>query len=112
MLVDEIQYVYHSQGVSINNKHIEVILRKVAPLNKVRVIEEGDTSFVAGDMIWEDDVARIEQEIRNDNERRIKVAVQNLAGDILVSLDKPDEEFDGYIGQPITEEFERLHDLS
>ena len=107
MLVDEIQYVYHSQGVSINNKHIEVILRKVAPLNKVRVIEEGDTSFVAGDMIWEDDVAKIEQEIRNDNERRIRVAVENLAGDILVSLDRPDESFDEYIGQPITEEFIR-----
>ena len=107
MLVDEIQYVYHSQGVSINNKHIEVILRKVAPLNKVRVIEEGDTSFVAGDMIWNDDVAKVEQEIRNDNERRIRLAVQNLEGDILLSLDKPDDEFDQYVGQPLTEDILR-----
>ena len=104
MLVDEIQYVYHSQGVSINNKHIEVILRKVAPLNKVRVIEEGDTSFVAGDMIWEDDVARVEREITEDNERRIKDAVDKFGGYVLVSLDRPDEELEQYIGQPLTEE--------
>ena len=104
MLVDEIQYVYHSQGVSINNKHIEVILRKVAPLNKVRVIEEGDTSYVAGDMIWEDEVAKIEQEITADNEKRVNDAVENFAGDVLVSTDRPDAEIDPYIGQPLTEE--------
>jgi hypothetical protein len=40
-LVDGIQEVYFSQGVSINNKHIEVILRKVAPVNRVRITEEG-----------------------------------------------------------------------
>ena len=104
MLVDEIQYVYHSQGVSINNKHIEVILRKVAPLNKVRVIEEGDTSFVAGDMIWEDEVANVEKEITDDNERRVKDAAENFAGDVLVALDRPDEELDQFVGQPLTEE--------
>lgn len=107
MLVDEIQYVYHSQGVSINNKHIEVILRKVAPLNKVRVIEEGDTSYVAGDMIWEDDVARTEREITDDNEKRVKDAAENFAGDILVATDRPDAEIDEYIGQPLTEDILR-----
>ncbi len=107
MLVDEIQYVYHSQGVSINNKHIEVILRKVAPLNKVRVIEEGDTSYVAGDMIWEDEVARTERDITRDNERRVKDAADNFAGDILVALDRPDATLDEYLGLPLTEEILR-----
>ena len=106
MLVDEIQYVYHSQGVSINNKHIEVILRKVAPLNKVRVIEEGDTSFVAGDMVWEDEVEKIQQEIQADNEKRVGSAVKNFGGDILVALDRP-EGFEEDIGQPLTEEIFR-----
>ena len=104
MLVDEIQYVYHSQGVSINNKHIEVILRKVAPLNKVRVIEEGDTSFVAGDMVWEDEVAEVIEDIKQDNEKRISRAVDAFAGDTLLAMDNADEEFDGIIGQPLTEE--------
>ena len=104
MLVDEIQNVYNSQGVSINNKHIEVILRKVAPLNKVRVIEEGDTSFVAGDMVWEDEVDAVMNEITNDNERRIAGAVRALSGDTLISADKPDESVDEFIGQKLDED--------
>ena len=104
MLVDEIQNVYNSQGVSINNKHIEVILRKVAPLNKVRVIEEGDTNFVAGDMVWEDDVAQIERQILDDNKRRMTSARDRFAGDILLALDKPEEGIVETIGQPLTEE--------
>ena len=104
MLVDEIQNVYNSQGVSINNKHIEVILRKVAPLNKVRVIEEGDTNFVAGDMVWEDEVRAVEDQIKKDNEARINGAVNSFEGDILLSIDKPDESIQEFVGQPLTEE--------
>ena len=107
MLVDEIQNVYNSQSVTINNKHIEVILRKVAPLNKVRVIEEGDTSFVAGDMIWEDDAENVVREINEDNERRVSDAVKAFNGDILLSTDRPDESIDAFIGQPLTEEIIR-----
>ena len=103
MLVDEIQNVYNSQGVSINNKHIEVILRKVAPLNKVRVVEEGDTSYVAGDMIWEDEAEKTEHEIIEDNERRIKTAIENFAGDILMGVDRMEEGIQEFIGQPLTE---------
>ena len=87
MLVDEIQYVYHSQGVSINNKHIEVILRKVAPLNRVRVIEEGDTSFVAGDIIFNDDAEKVIQEIHTENQNRLNTAQKNFGGDVLISVD-------------------------
>ena len=104
MLVDEIQNVYNSQGVSINNKHIEVILRKVAPLNKVRVIEEGDTNFVAGDMVWEDEVEKIEKQILDDNEKRISDSVKRFGGDMLLSIDKPDEAIIEAVGQPLTEE--------
>ena len=55
-LLDGIQEVYRSQGVSINDKHIETILRKVAPINRVRVIEEGDSSFVSGELVWKEDL--------------------------------------------------------
>ena len=104
MLVDEIQYVYHSQGVSINNKHIEVILRKVAPLNKVRVIEEGDTSFVAGDMVFEDEVEKVKAEIIDDNEKRIKTALDSFEGDLLIDADRVDEETQEFIGKELDEE--------
>ena len=46
-LVDEIQEVYRLQGVPINDKHIEVIVRQM--LQKVEVLEPGDTGLIKGD---------------------------------------------------------------
>ncbi|NTV31233.1 DNA-directed RNA polymerase subunit beta' [candidate division WWE3 bacterium] len=48
-LLKEIQAVYKSQGVSINDKHIEVIIRKMC--DKVRVKSSGDSSFLPGDYV-------------------------------------------------------------
>ena len=46
-IVNEVQEVYRLQGVKINDKHIEVIVRQM--LRKVRIIESGDSSFLNGD---------------------------------------------------------------
>jgi DNA-directed RNA polymerase subunit beta' len=56
-LVDEVQEIYRLQGVRINDKHIEVIVRQM--LRRVRIKEVGDTEFLVGDQIekW-----RFEQE--------------------------------------------------
>ena len=48
-LVDEVQEVYRLQGVKINDKHIEVIVRQM--LRKVRVQEVGDTDFLVGEHV-------------------------------------------------------------
>lgn len=48
-LVDEVQEVYRLQGVKINDKHIEVIVRQM--LRRVRVKEVGDTDFLSGEQI-------------------------------------------------------------
>jgi DNA-directed RNA polymerase subunit beta' len=48
-LVNEIQEVYRMQGVRINDKHIEVIVRQM--LQKVRIIVPGDTQFLEGDVV-------------------------------------------------------------
>ena len=48
-IVNEIQDVYRLQGVSINDKHIETILRQM--LRKALVIEGGDTKFIQGDQV-------------------------------------------------------------
>lgn len=82
-LVDSIQDVYRSQGVSINNKHIEVILRKVAPVNRVRIVDEGDSSFVANDLVWVRDLEREIEEIRAENDKFIKEAVEAIEGKVL-----------------------------
>jgi DNA-directed RNA polymerase subunit beta' len=48
-LVKEVQEVYKSQGVDINDKHIELIVRQM--LKKVRVDQKGDTEFLPGQFI-------------------------------------------------------------
>lgn len=48
-LVNEIQEVYRIQGVKINDKHIEVIVRQM--LQKVKITDPGDTKFLEGDVV-------------------------------------------------------------
>ena len=48
-LVNEIQEVYRLQGVNINDKHIEVIVRQM--LQKVDIVDPGDTPFLAGEQV-------------------------------------------------------------
>jgi len=48
-LIDEVQKVYRSQGVNINDKHIEVIVQRM--LQKVRVDSPGDTELLPGELV-------------------------------------------------------------
>jgi DNA-directed RNA polymerase subunit beta' len=48
-LVHEVQEVYRSQGVSIHDKHIEIIIRQM--LKRVNVIESGDTELLPGELV-------------------------------------------------------------
>jgi DNA-directed RNA polymerase subunit beta' len=48
-LVNEIQEVYRLQGVNINDKHIEVIVRQM--LQKVDIVDPGDTEFLSGEQV-------------------------------------------------------------
>jgi DNA-directed RNA polymerase subunit beta' len=48
-LVHEVQEVYRSQGVSIHDKHIEIIIRQM--LKRVNVIESGDTDLLPGELV-------------------------------------------------------------
>ncbi|MBN1217407.1 MAG: DNA-directed RNA polymerase subunit beta' [Anaerolineae bacterium] len=48
-LLEEVQKVYRSQGVPINDKHIEVIIRQMT--NKVRIVTSGDSDYLAGELL-------------------------------------------------------------
>jgi len=85
-LLDGIQKVYRSQGVSINDKHIETILRKVAPVNRVRVVEEGDSSFVSGELAWKDDVEASIKDIRAQNDKSLDQSYEFLSDYKLVDV--------------------------
>jgi len=63
-LVEEVQQVYRSQGVTIHDKHIELIVRQM--MRKVQIIEPGDTEFLPGDLV---DRRRFEEANREVLER-------------------------------------------
>jgi DNA-directed RNA polymerase subunit beta' len=71
-LIDEIQDVYRLQGVRIDDKHIEVIIRQM--LQKIEVTNGGDTTYLVGELI-----DRIEFEKENDTTkaRKGKIATGN-----------------------------------
>lgn len=71
-LIREVQFAYRTQGVDINDKHIEVIVRQM--LKKCTVDEEGDTDLVSGTMV---DVAAVD-EANEMIENRIKAGETNL----------------------------------
>jgi DNA-directed RNA polymerase subunit beta' len=62
-LVNEVQEVYRLQGVTINDKHIEIIVRQM--LRKVRITEPGDTVFLWGEQVdkldFEEENTRVER---------------------------------------------------
>jgi DNA-directed RNA polymerase subunit beta' len=63
-IVAEVQQVYRSQGVSIADKHIEVILSQM--LRQVSILDGGDTKFIIGDMISK-------KRFRAENEKIVKL---------------------------------------
>ncbi|MEP0236312.1 MULTISPECIES: DNA-directed RNA polymerase subunit beta' [Pseudomonadota] len=79
-LVNEIQEVYRLQGVTINDKHIEVIVRQM--LQKIEITESGDTEFFPGEQI-----DRIDFE--EANEKAINEAKQPAKGNpVLLGITK------------------------
>ena len=64
-LIQEVQYVYRQQGVDINDKHIEVIVRQM--MRKVKIEEAGDTDLLIGAMVdvfeFEDENKKVRQRI-------------------------------------------------
>ena len=63
-MIQEVQRVYRLQGVEINDKHIEVIVRQM--LKKIRIVEDGDSGFLPGTMVdvleFEDKNEELEKE--------------------------------------------------
>jgi len=60
-LVNEAQKVYRSQGVNINDKHVEVIVRQM--IRRVRIEEPGDTGLLPNELIESFDLKRINEEV-------------------------------------------------
>jgi len=82
-LIKEIQGVYRLQGVRINDKHIEIILRQM--LRKVEVVDPGETLFLEGDQISVEELHAANMEIEREGKIPAR-AVRVLQGITKASL--------------------------
>ncbi len=88
-LVDEAQEVYRLQGVRINDKHIEVIVRQM--LSKVRIVSSGDTRFLEGESIerWV---------FREENQKAVEEGIEPATYEpILLGITKASLSTDSFI---------------
>ena len=69
-LVDEVQNVYRLQGVTINDKHIEVITRQM--LQKVEVMESGDSAYLEGEQLDKMEIEEINQKLIEEKKEPVK----------------------------------------
>ena len=68
-LVDEVQNVYRLQGVTINDKHIEVITRQM--LQKVEVLETGDSSYLEGEQLDKMEVEEVNEKLLKEKKEPV-----------------------------------------
>jgi len=66
-VTDEVQDVYRLQGVKINDKHIEVIVRQM--LRRVQVMDAGDTRFIQGEQVERADVLEENEKVQAEGRK-------------------------------------------
>jgi DNA-directed RNA polymerase subunit beta' len=77
-LVNEIQQVYKLQGISINDKHIEIIVRQM--LQKKEIKDSGDSTYIVGDEIDKEELAEINSALLKEGKKTI------VAGSVLQGI--------------------------
>ena len=77
-MINEIQDVYRLQGVMLNDKHIEVILRQM--LKKVTILENGDSTFIPGETVFKDVFDETNKKLQKDGKKTAtgKVLLQGI----------------------------------
>ena len=83
-LVNQIQQIYRLQGIDINDRHMELIVRQM--LRKVRVIDPGDTDFIIGDRVDRIHFKTVNEALQA-NGKRVATAKPILMGITIASLD-------------------------
>jgi DNA-directed RNA polymerase subunit beta' len=99
-LVDEVQKVYRLQGVTINDKHIEIIVRQM--MKKVRIEDSGDANFLVGEQV---DKMVFEEENKKIMKRKGKPA---QAKPLLLGITKASLTTDSFISAASFQETTRV----
>jgi DNA-directed RNA polymerase subunit beta' len=79
-LLSEVQRVYRSQGVGINNKHFEIIIRQM--MNKVMVTTSGDSDLLPGELVNRLDFAEINERLTSEEKEQAR------AREVLLGISK------------------------
>jgi DNA-directed RNA polymerase subunit beta' len=99
-VVDEVQDVYRLQGVKINDKHIEVIVRQM--LRRVVIVDAGDTSFIPGEQVER-------SELLNENDRVVSEGKLPATYDnVLLGITKASLSTDSFISAASFQETTRV----
>jgi DNA-directed RNA polymerase subunit beta' len=99
-IVDEVQDVYRLQGVKINDKHIEVIVRQM--LRRVVVENPGESSYIAGEQVERSEMLDTNDALRADN--KIPATYSNL----LLGITKASLSTDSFISAASFQETTRV----
>src|SRR5437762_12837566 len=65
--MDEVQDVYRLQGVKINDKHIEVIVRQM--LRRVAIVDPGETRFITGEQVERAEILQENDRVKADGKK-------------------------------------------
>jgi len=99
-IVDEVQDVYRLQGVKINDKHIEVIVRQM--LRRVNIVDAGDTEFIPGEQVER-------SELLNENDRVTAADLRPASYDnVLLGITKASLSTDSFISAASFQETTRV----
>jgi DNA-directed RNA polymerase subunit beta' len=99
-IIDEVQDVYRLQGVKINDKHIEVIVRQM--LRRIEVEEPGDTPFIMGEQVER-------AELFEENEKAVKAGKKpGTYRNILLGITKASLSTDSFISAASFQETTRV----
>jgi DNA-directed RNA polymerase subunit beta' len=99
-IIDEVQDVYRLQGVKINDKHIEVIVRQM--LRRIEVDSPGDTPFLLGEQVER-------AELLEENEKALKASKQPATfRNILLGITKASLSTDSFISAASFQETTRV----
>jgi len=99
-IIDEVQDVYRLQGVKINDKHIEVIVRQM--LRRVQIEEPGDTPFITGEQVERAEVLEENEKAEKDGK---KAAVYSY---MLLGITKASLSTDSFISAASFQETTRV----
>ncbi|MBQ0930294.1 DNA-directed RNA polymerase subunit beta' [Ideonella sp. 4Y16] len=99
-IVDEVQDVYRLQGVKINDKHIEVIVRQM--LRRVQIVNPGDSTYIAGEQVERSELLNTNEKLRAED--KLPATYQ----DVLLGITKASLSTDSFISAASFQETTRV----